>query len=558
MKPIGKLLASKAVAILGGAAGANLLWAPTALADAGHFAYSTDGGARVAVGLLLAALFATLIAETFHKTLAAGAVVAVMLMVSAATPLHIMDFDTAVRAVDWNVIFLLGSMMAIVSVLIGTRVFDWLNARMVAWARGRSKLLANTAIVATAVLSAFADNVTTVLFMAPVVSKAARSLRVSVWALAMPMVMAANIGGTATLIGDPPNVIVGVAAGLPFMDFLYFLAVPVIFMIVALCAFSAFWYRKDLAGAHAEGGGKAGSDAEPVELQDPKVLSWTLGVVGLTFLGFFTHSITHLPVGVVAFAGAVLTMAGRHVILRGPLGAKKAEHLFTHGFEHGIEWLTLGFFIFLFMAISSAEHTGLIAGAAAKLQDMVQAVSVGFGMGLQAKLLTAALLILVFSAVVSAVVDNIPYTIAAAAIVRVLVASFATEFTAAGLGGAELQMTTNVLWWSLALGACLGGNGTLIGASANVTTIGLLEKDGHHMPFVSFLRFGVPVTAMTIGIAALYLTSYVYGGAIETNLVGAMALLALGAAALLRGMNRRLPKTADETADGALSPPAGE
>lgn len=538
-------------------AGALVLLPATAvLADTGHdhFAYSTDGGAQIAVGLLLAALFATLIAETFHKTLAAGAIVAVMLMISAATPLHIMDFDTAVRAVDWNVIFLLGSMMAIVSVLIGTRVFDWLNARMVAWARGRSKLLANTVIVATAVLSAFADNVTTVLFMAPVVSKAARSLRVSVWALAMPMVMAANIGGTATLIGDPPNVIVGVAAGLPFMDFLYFLAVPVIFMIVALCAFSAFWYRRDLAGAHAEADG----EAETVELQDPKVLSWTLGVVGLTFLGFFTHSITHLPVGVVAFAGAVLTMAGRHIILRGPLGPKKAEHLFTHGFEHGIEWLTLGFFIFLFMAISSAEHTGLIAGAAAKLQDLVQAVSIGFGMGLQAKLLTAALLILVFSAVVSAVVDNIPYTIAAAAIVRVLVASFATEFAATGLGGADLQLTTNVLWWSLALGACLGGNGTLIGASANVTTIGLLEKDGHHMPFVSFLRFGVPVTAMTVAIAALYLTSYVYGGAIETNLVGAMALLVMGVAAVLRGMSRRMPKTADGTADGALSPPAGE
>jgi Na+/H+ antiporter NhaD/arsenite permease-like protein len=551
MRPIVKLMASTAATV----AATVILLAPTAvLADTGHFAYSTDGGAQIAVGLLLAALFATLIAETFHKTLAAGAIVAVMLMVSAATPLHIMEFDTAVRAVDWNVIFLLGSMMAIVSVLIGTRVFDWLNARMVAWARGRSKLLANTVIVATAVLSAFADNVTTVLFMAPVVSKGARSLRMSVWALAMPMVMAANIGGTATLIGDPPNVIVGVAAGLPFMDFLYFLTVPVIFMIAALCAFSAFWYRKDLAGAHAEADG----DAETVELQDPKVLSWTLGVVGLTFLGFFTHSITHLPVGVVAFAGAVLTMAGRHIILRGPLGAKKAEHLFTHGFEHGIEWLTLGFFIFLFMAISSAEHTGLIAGAAAKLQDLVQAVSVGFGMGLQAKLLTAALLILVFSAVVSAVVDNIPYTIAAAAIVRVLAASFATEFAAAGLGGADLQMTTNVLWWSLALGACLGGNGTLIGASANVTTVGLLEKDGHHMPFVSFLRFGVPVTAMTVGIAALYLTSYVYGGAIQTNLVGAMALLALGVAAVLRGMSRRMPKTAEEAADGALSPPAGE
>ncbi|WP_158284572.1 SLC13 family permease [Azospirillum sp. TSO35-2] len=523
-------------------AGLLVLPATPTLAEAGHVEYATSGGAQVAVGVLLVALFAILIVEAFHKTLAAGAVVAVMLLLSAATPLRIMDFDTAVRSVDWNVIFLLGSMMAIVSVLIESRVFDWLNARMVAWTRGRPKRLANTVIAATAVLSAFADNVTTVLFMAPVVAKAARSLRLSVWALAMPMVMAANIGGTATLIGDPPNVIVGVAAGLSFMDFICFLTVPVIVMIVALCAFSAFWYREDLAGAHTV----VADEIDAVELQDVKVLSWTLGVVGLTFLGFFTHSLTHLPVGVIAFAGAVLTMTGRHVILRAAIGAKKAEHVFTHGFEHGIEWLTLGFFIFLFMAISSAEHTGLIATAAAALQDLVQAVSAGFGLGLQAKLLTAALLILVFSAVVSAVVDNIPYTIAAVAIVRVLVGSFSAEFAAAGLDGADLQLTTNVLWWALALGACLGGNGTLIGASANVTTVGLLEKDGHHMPFVAFLHFGLPVTALTIGIAALYLTSCVYGGAIRTNLVGAMVLAALGLVAVLRATTRRLPEPQED------------
>lgn len=525
---------------------AALLLLPTnaALAESGHFEYSTTGGAQAAVGLLLVALFGVLIVEAFHKTLAAGAIVAAMLLISAATSLKIMDFETAVRSVDWNVIFLLGSMMAIVSVLIETRVFDWLNARMVAWARGRSKLLANIVIAATAVLSAFADNVTTVLFMAPVVSKAARSLRLSVWALAMPMVMASNIGGTATLIGDPPNVIVGVAAGLSFMDFIYFLTVPVIFMVIALCVFSAFWYRRELSGAHAQ----VGDEPEVVQLQDTTVLTWTLGVVGLTFLGFFTHSLTHLPVGVIAFAGAALTMIGRHLILRRSIGAKKAEHVFTHGFEHGIEWLTLGFFIFLFMAISSAEHTGLIASAAAQLQELVQAVSIGFGMGLQAKLLTAALLILVFSAVASAVVDNIPYTIAAVAIVKVLVTSFSGEFTAAGLGGADLHLTTNVLWWALALGACLGGNGTLIGASANVTTVGLMEKDGHHMPFVAFLRFGVPVTILTVAIAAIYLTSYVYGGAIRTNVIGAMALAAMALVAVLRAVGRRVPQ-AEETVE---------
>ncbi|WP_209882766.1 SLC13 family permease [Azospirillum soli] len=519
-----------------GAALAVLLPSVSAFAaEAGHFDYSTSAAAQSTVGLLLVLLFALLIIEACHKTLAAALVVGTMLLISAATPLRIMDFDAAARAVDWNVIFLLGSMMAIVSVLVETRIFDWLNARMVRWAKGRPTVLANIVIAGTGFLSAFADNVTTVLFMAPVVSKAAKSLRLSVWALAMPMIMAANIGGTATLIGDPPNVIVGVASGLAFMDFIYFLAVPVIFMMIALCSFSAFWYRLDLRDAHA---GDPES-VEEVKLIDPTVLAWTLGVVALTFAGFFTHSLTHLPVGVIAFAGAALTMIGRHAILWRTLGAKKAEHVFTHSFERGIEWLTLGFFIFLFMAISAAEHTGLIASAAGELQVLVDAVSAGFGLGIQAKLLVAALMILVFSAVASAVVDNIPYTIAAVAIVRVLVASFSTELEATGMTEAEVALATNVLWWSLALGACLGGNGTLIGASANVTTVGLLEKDGHHMPFVGFLKFGLPVMAITVLISAVYLSCYVYVGGVETNLIGAAALGVLAVLAVARHVVRR-------------------
>lgn len=522
-----------------------LLPSPTLAAEAGHVAYATGGGAQATVGLLLVALFGLLIAEVCHKTLAAAAIVGTMLVISAATPLKIMDFTVAAQAVDWNVIFLLGSMMAIVSILIETRVFDWLNARMVRWAGGRPGVLANIVITATALLSAFADNVTTVLFLAPVVSKAARSLRLSVWALAMPMIMAANIGGTATLIGDPPNVIVGVASGLTFMDFIAFLAVPIIVMIVALCALSAVWYRRDLAGSHADE-----AAGEEVELRDPEVLVWTLGMVGLTFLGFFTHSLTHLPVGVIAFGGAVLAMLGRHAILRRRLGAKAADHAFAHCFERGIEWLTLGFFIFLFMAISAAEHTGLIASAAARLQDLVEAVSAGLGLGLQAKLLMAGLLILLFSAVASAVVDNIPYTIAAVTIVRVLVAGFSAEFEETGMALADIGLMTNMLWWALALGACLGGNGTLIGASANVTTVGILEKDGHHMPFVAFLTFGVPVMAMTVLIAAVYLACYVYVGPVRTNVIGAAALAVLATLAAVRHLARRplraLPATVEQ------------
>lgn len=519
-----------------GAALAFAAWPGAAWAsEGGDFVYSGDATAQGIVAAALGVLFVALIVEAVHKTLAVAAVTASLLVVSIVTPHHVMDFSTAMASVDWNVIFLLGSMMLIVSVLMETHVFDWMTARMAAAAGGRAVPMLAIIVIGCGVFSAFADNVTTVLFMTPVVAKVARALKISVWTIALPMIMAANIGGTATLIGDPPNVIIGVAADLAFMEFIKYLAVPSAVMLCCMLAISVRLNRRELAGAHVMARGTVGE----VALAQPRVLAWTVAMVVLIFLGFFTHGVTHLPVGIVAFCGAVLTMIGRHAILRRTSSAKVAEHAFTRTFERGIEWLTLGFFIFLFMLISSAEHTGLIGSAAALLQEAVERVSADFGLAWRYKLLVAALMILVASALISALVDNIPYTIAAVAIVKVLVSSLDAEILATGVDPATLATTSEVLWWALALGACLGGNGTLIGASANVTTVGILEKDGHHMPFLRFLAYGLPMTAMTVTVAGVFLSGYVLVGLGPTTVAGLAFLGVLVALPHLRAGRRR-------------------
>ena len=283
--------------------------------------------------------------------------------------------------------------------------------------------------------------------------------------------MASNIGGTATLIGDPPNILIGSGAGLPFMAFIYNLTAPILVMMVALVWFSERYYvndigRKSVARADA---GSAGDDAIDTSLHNVPLLRGTAVVTGFIFVGFATHTLTGMPAAVPAVIGVSLILILQdYFYLRAhkPTHSER-QHGILHIIEKEIEWPTLAFFIFLFIAVGAAVETGLIDSVARGLLLLIHSLQSAFGLSPTGTLLLAALVILWVSGFASALIDNIPYT----AVSIPIIAKMTTD----------LPGETQVLWWALALGACLGGNGTLIGASANVTVVGLAEKEGRRI-----------------------------------------------------------------------------
>ena len=339
------------------------------------------------------------------------------------------------------------------------------------------------------------------------------------------MVMAANIGGTATLIGDPPNVLIGAhpRTGLGFMDFIYHLTVPCTFMMIVLVWYSRRYYPRDI-GRDADRDHAGAARPTGATLRNLPLLRVTCGITVLIFLGFMTHSVTHMPVAVPAVIGvaAILLAQDYYYLKEHRPTLEERRHGVLDILEKDIEWPTLAFFIFLFILVGAAVATGLIESLANGLAWIIRGATDGFGLSPRATLLVAALLILWVSGFLSAVIDNIPYT----AVTIPLVASLLGQLGAGSDG--------QVLWWALSLGACLGGNGTLIGASANVTVTGLAEKDGKRISFNEFTAFGARVAGITLLMASAYLVLWLYVGSTLVNIVGALVLLGLFAALGLR------------------------
>ncbi|HEX7539108.1 MAG TPA: SLC13 family permease [Syntrophales bacterium] len=407
--------------------------------------------------LVLLAVYGLIAFELMHRTLAAflGASLVLAVTYTAGTffpEYRIISFEDAMHAIDMNVIFLLMAMMIIVGVMKKTGVFQWLAYKSYEIAKGNVFVLAAILMTVTAVVSAFLDNVTTMLLMIPVTIEIALTLRVNPVAFLLPEAFASNVGGTATLIGDPPNIMIGSYAKLTFVDFVNNLTVICIICLVVTVIYFVWWYRKDYAGAKVEDyRGMVAKLREEYTITNKKLLIQCLVVLAITIFLFIIHGPLKMEPSIAALVGSAILM----VISR--------ENI-VEMLEKEIEWPTLIFFMMLFIVVAAAEHTGLIQ----MIADWVRDISRG-------NLVVAIVMILWVSVLASAIIDNIPFTATMLPIVAYL-----TQV----IPGAD----SGVLWWALSLGACLGGNGTMIGASANVVTVGMAEKAGYPISFMTYLK----------------------------------------------------------------------
>ena len=377
-------------------------------------------------------------------------------------------FFSEETGIDWNVIFLLFGMMVIVGILRQTGVFEFLAIWSAQRAQARPFRMMVLLVLITAFASAMLDNVTTVLLVAPVTLLLCDRLALDPVPFLVAEVMASNIGGTATLIGDPPNIIIGSRADLGFNDFLIHLAPIVAVLLVVFVGLCwVLWGRRlhyDPERADAV------MRLEPREtITDPRLLVRVGVVLILVLVGFVTHAVTHLEPSLVALLGAGAAI----LVSRVPHPVYLEE----------IEWETLLFFVGLFVMVGSLVNQGVISELAetltARIGDDYAPAAIG---------------LLVGSAVLSGVIDNIPYVATMAPLVHELVGP------APGLPPEQQS-----LWWSLALGADLGGNATAIGASANVVVLGIAKRNGHPISFWRFTKYGLVVTAVTVGLCIPYI-----------------------------------------------------
>ncbi len=368
--------------------------------------------------------------------------------------------------VEFGVIFLLIGMMIIVHIAAKSGVFKWMAIKLLKYTKGHPKLVLFVLAAFTAIASAFLDNVTTVVLMMPVTFIVAKEFDTDPVPFLITEVLASNIGGTATLIGDPPNIIIGAKAGLSFMDFLVELTDVVTVIFIVCTCILIFMFRKGLTATREKMEHVANLDNSKT-ITDKKLMLRSMITLGLVILGFVTHDITHIDAYVFAVAGASFLL-----LFENPKEIYK-----------DVEWLTIFFFVGLFIIIGGFEANGGISFLADKLLQLTQG-----------SLTAATMLILWGSGILSGIVDNIPYT----ATMAPLIAQVQHTLPYTGNGH-------HPLWWALSLGACLGGNLTIIGAAANVIVAETATTKGYPISFFRFMKYGALVTFISLVISSAYL-----------------------------------------------------
>ena len=368
--------------------------------------------------------------------------------------------------IDWNVIFLLLGMMIIVGIIHKTGLFEFLAISAIKKSSGSPKVALIYLMILTAIASAILDNVTTILLAVPMTLIVTKHLKVSPIPFILAEVFVSNIGGAATLVGDPPNIIIASKADLSFNSFLVHMAPMVILVLLVVIPMIVFLFRKELVNAPEARDAVMKLQANDF-LKDVILLKKCLGVLTLVMIAFVLHSFLHLEPSIVALFGAGVLVAIS--------GLKPRDYV------QDVEWSTLIFFSGLFIMVGGLVGSGALAELSSFLKDL-------FAGNTQ----LAALSILSISAVLSGIIDNIPYVTAMSPVISDL---------SVGLVGRQ----EHVLWWSLAFGADFGGNATIIGASANVVAIGLAAKAGIHISFWKFAKYGILVTAVSIAMVYPYI-----------------------------------------------------
>ena len=411
----------------------------------------------IAVGVFLLVM-AAIISEKVHRSVAALAGAVVLLLT------HVLTIETAADYVDLNTIGVLVGMMLFVAVVKSSGLFEYIAIWSAKLTRGQPMAILAVFAVITAVLSAFLDNVTTVLLIGPMTIAITQILEVNPVPFLLSQIMASNIGGTATLIGDPPNIMIGSAAGLSFADFIVNTGPVALIILAVVVAIFFLMYRGNLH-VESENMEKVLTLDEKLTIKDASLLRKSVIMIVLVVVGFIFHAQLGIESATVA-----LTAAGVMLLI----GGQDAEDVIL-----GVEWSTILFFIGLFVVVGGLNSTGVIAMLANGMLELVGDNEV-----------LAIVLVLWASALISAFLDNIPF-----------VATLIPMIQTMQQGGMDVLP----LWWALSLGACLGGNGSLIGASANVVLAGVSAKNGYPITFMSYLKKGFPLMLLSVAICTVYL-----------------------------------------------------